>query len=129
MRGLLLRKLIDCIKKIAWSQYGTMLFLVPVRIIALSTLRAFLGQSPSYADAREPMMAWYRQVSQADWASPAELKETIRSASILKDGRAVFNIAGNKNRIVVWINYPYRVVYIRFVGTHRQYDRIDAQTI
>ena len=53
----------------------------------------------------------------------------IRSASILKDGRAVFNIAGNKYRIVVWINYPYRVVYIRFVGTHRQYDTIDAQTI
>lgn len=106
-----------------------MLLLIPVRIIALSTIRAFLGQSPSYADAREPMMAWYRPVSQADWASPAELKETIRSASILKDGRAVFNIAGNKYRIVVWINYPYRVVYIRFVGTHRQYDRIDAQTI
>ena len=106
-----------------------MLFSSPVRIIALSTLRAFIGQSPSYADAREPMMAWYRQVSQADWASPAELKEAIRSASVLKDGRAVFNIAGNKYRIVVWINYPYRVVYIRFVGTHRQYDRIDAQTI
>lgn len=100
-----------------------------MRVIALSTLRAFLAQSPSYADAREPMMAWYRQVNQADWASPAELKEAIRSASILKDGRAVFNIAGNKYRIVVWINYPYRVVYIRFVGTHRQYDRIDAQTI
>jgi mRNA interferase HigB len=106
-----------------------MLILIPVRIIALSTLRAFVSQSPSYADAREPMMAWYRQVSQADWASPAELKEAIRSASILKDGRAVFNIAGNKYRIVVWINYPYRVVYIRFVGTHRQYNRIDAQTI
>jgi mRNA interferase HigB len=106
-----------------------MLLLIFVRIIALSTLRAFLGRSPSYADAREPMMAWYRQVIQADWASPAELKEAIRSASILKDGRAVFNIAGNKYRIVVWINYPYRVVYVRFVGTHRQYDRIDAQTI
>src|SRR5262245_40851735 len=114
--------------KLAWSQYGTMLF-EPVRIIALSTLRAFLGQSPSYADAREPMMAWYRQVSQADWAMPAEVKETIRSASILKDGRAVFNIAGNKYRIVVWINYPYRVVYIRFIGTHAQYDQIDAQTV
>ena len=53
----------------------------------------------------------------------------VRSASILKDGRVVFNIAGNKYRIVVWINYPYRVVYIRFIGTHRQYDAIDAQTI
>jgi mRNA interferase HigB len=53
----------------------------------------------------------------------------LTSASILKDGRAVFNIAGNKYRIVVWINYPYRVVYVRFIGSHRQYDRIDAQTV
>jgi len=57
------------------------------------------------------------------------VKEAIRSASILQDGRVVFNIAGNKYRVVVKINYPYRVVYIRFVGTHRQYDAIDAQTI
>ena len=53
----------------------------------------------------------------------------LGTASILKDGRVVFNIAGNKYRIVVWINYPYRIVYVRFIGTHAQYDRIDAQTI
>ena len=69
------------------------------------------------------------QVRGADWATPADVKRAIRSASILKDGRAVFNIAGNKYRIVVWINYPYRVVYVRFIGTHRQYDGIDAQTV
>ncbi len=74
-------------------------------------------------------MAWYRQLRAADWATPADVKRDIHSASILKDGRAVSNIAGNKYRIVVWINYPYRVVYIRFIGTHRRYDRIDAQTI
>jgi mRNA interferase HigB len=51
------------------------------------------------------------------------------TASILQDGRAVFNVGGNEYRIVTWINYPYRVVYIRFIGTHRQYDDIDAQTI
>jgi mRNA interferase HigB len=100
-----------------------------VRIIALSTLKAFVARSPAYADAFDPVMAWYRQVRRADWAEPADVKEDIRSASILKDGRAVFNIAGNKYRIVVWINHPYRVVYIRFVGTHRQYDEIDAQTV
>jgi mRNA interferase HigB len=100
-----------------------------VRIIALSTLKAFLNRSPAYADAREPIMAWYWQVRDADWATPADVKRTIRSASILKDGRVVFNIAGNKYRIVVWINYPYRVIYIRFIGTHRQYDAIDAQTV
>jgi mRNA interferase HigB len=100
-----------------------------VRIIALSTLKAFLNRNPAYADAGEPVMAWYRQVKGADWATPADVKRAIRSASILKDGRVVFNIAGNKYRIVAWINYPYRVVYIRFIGTHRQYDGIDTQTV
>jgi mRNA interferase HigB len=100
-----------------------------VRIIALSTLKAFLARSPGYADAREPVMAWYRQVRDAHWSEPADVKRDIRSASILKDGRVVFNVAGNKYRIVVWINCPYRVVYIRFVGTHRQYDKVDAQTV
>jgi mRNA interferase HigB len=100
-----------------------------VRVIALSTIKAFLGRGSGVADAREPMMAWFRQVRQADWSKPAEVKRDIRSASILQDGRVVFNIAGNKYRIVVWINYPYRVVYIRFIGTHRQYDAIDARKI
>jgi mRNA interferase HigB len=100
-----------------------------VRIIALSTLKAFVNRSPAYTDAREPVMAWYRQVRSADWATPADMKRAIGSASILNDGRAVFNIAGNKYRIVVWINYPYRVVYVRFIGTHRQYDKIDAQNV
>jgi mRNA interferase HigB len=100
-----------------------------MRVIALSTLKAFLNRSSAYADASEPLMAWYRQVGQADWTSPADVKRDLRSASILKDGRAVFNIAGNKYRVVVWINYPYRVVYIRFIGTHRQYDSIDAQHV
>ena len=100
-----------------------------MRVIALSTLKAFLDKKPGYADAREPVMAWYRQVRSADWAAPADVKRSVRPASILQDGRAAFNIAGNKYRIVVWINYPYRVVYIRFVGTHRQYDKIDARII
>jgi mRNA interferase HigB len=100
-----------------------------VRIIAVSTLKGFLARSPAHADARHPLMAWARQVKTADWSSPAHVKRDVRSASILKDGRVVFNIAGNKYRIVVWINYPYRVVYIRFVGTHAQYDAIDPQTV
>jgi len=114
--------------EIAWSHRGTMVTLL-VRIIALSTLKAFLNRNPAYSDVREPLMAWYRQVKAADWATPADVKRGIRSASILKDGRVVFNIAGNKYRLVVWINYPYRVVYIRFIGTHRQYDVIDAQKV
>ena len=78
-------------------------YIASVRIIALSTLKAFLNRSPSYADAHEPVMAWHRQVRGANWATPADVKRAIRSASILKDGRVVFNIAGNKYRIVVWI--------------------------
>ena len=102
---------------------------VDVRVIALATLKRFLDRSSAHADAREPLMAWYRHVKAADWATPSEVKRDIGSTSILKDGRAVFNVGGNKYRIVVWINYAYRVVYIRFIGTHRQYDGIDAQTI
>jgi mRNA interferase HigB len=98
-------------------------------VIALSKIKLFLGDGSGVADAREPLMAWFQQVKQADWSKSADVKRDVRSASILKDGRAVFNIAGNKYRVVVWINYPYRVVYIRFIGTHRQYDAIDAQNI
>ena len=100
-----------------------------MRIIALSALKNFWEGNPAYADATEPLLAWYRHALKADWASPAEVKEDFKSASILKDVRVVFNIAGNKYRLVVWINYAYRVVYIRFIGTHTQYDTIDAQTI
>ena len=100
-----------------------------MRIIALSTLKTFWEENPAYADVTEPVLAWYRHVLKVDWASPAAVKEDFRSASILKDGRVVFNIAGNKYRLVVWINYAYKVVYVRFLGTHAQYDTIDAQTI
>jgi mRNA interferase HigB len=100
-----------------------------MRVIALSTLRAFWETNPDCTDAREPVLAWYRHTVKADWASPVDVKADFGQASILRDGRVVFNIAGNNYRLVVWINYAYRVVYIRFLGTHSQYDRIDAQTI
>jgi mRNA interferase HigB len=98
-----------------------------MRVIARGTLKAFLA--PAAADAQQPAVAWYCLVRGADRATPAAVKRDIRCASVLKDGRVVFNIAGNEYRIVVWINDPYRVVCIRFIGTHRQYDRIGAQTI
>ncbi len=100
-----------------------------MRVIALSTLRTFWEKHPGTADVREPVLAWYRHVLQADWATPADVKADFRSASILKEGRVVFNLAGNKYRLVVWINYAYRIVYVRFIGTHAQYDRIDARKI
>ena len=102
---------------------------ISMRIIALSTLKAFWEENPEYEDAQAPILAWHRFVMKADWATPAEVKADFRNASILKDGRVIFNIAGNKYRLVVWINYPYRVVYIRFIGTHETYDGVDPQTI
>ena len=100
-----------------------------MRVIALSTLKAFWTNRPEHLDAMEPTLAWYRHTLHADWSSPNDVKEDFGNASILKDGRVVFNIAGNKYRLVVWINYAYRVVYIRFIGTHAQYDKIDVQTV
>jgi mRNA interferase HigB len=100
-----------------------------MRVIALSTLKAFWVANPDCTDAKEPVLAWYRHTVKADWASPIDVKADFGQASILRDGRVVFNVAGNKYRLVVWINYPYRVVYIRFLGTHSHYDEIDAQTI
>jgi mRNA interferase HigB len=100
-----------------------------MRIIARSTLTTFWETNPEHLDAKQPTLAWYQQVAKADWSTPADVKADFGNASILKDGRVVFNIAGNKYRLVVWINYVYKVVYIRFIGTHRQYGHIDAQTI
>lgn len=78
---------------------------------------------------RDAALAWYRHALKADWKEPADVKAEFGNASILRDGRVVFNIAGNKYRLIVWINYPYRVVYVRFIGTHAQYDQVNAQTI
>lgn len=100
-----------------------------MRVIALRTLKRFIESRAEHAEAAQAVLAWYRQVLRADWATPAHVKRDIGTASILKDGRVVFNVAGNKFRIVVWINYPYRVVYVRFIGTHAQYDKVDAQNI
>ena len=103
--------------------------LVQLRIIAVSTLKSFWERTPKYEDSRAPLLAWYRHTLAADWHTPSAIKNDFANASILQDGRAVFNIGGNKYRLVVWINYSYRVVYIRFIGTHEQYDRIDPKTI
>jgi mRNA interferase HigB len=100
-----------------------------MRVIAKRTLREFWERHPSNAPAKTPLQDWYAQVSAADWAAAADLKAQFRDASILRSGRVVFNIGGNKYRLVVRINYSYRVVYVRLVGTHEEYDRIDANTV
>ena len=99
-----------------------------MRVIALSTLKAFWEEAPEYLDAKEQVLAWYRHTLHADWSSPADVKIDFRSASILRDGRVVFNIAGNKYRLVVWINYSYSVVVISFFGCHAQNDKNCVKT-
>jgi mRNA interferase HigB len=100
-----------------------------MKVVAVSTLKAFWNDHSEYQDAEGPTLAWYRDVLNANWSKPNDVKAHFGNASILQDGRVVFNIGGNKYRIVVWINYPCRVVCTRFIGTHKQYDAINAQTI
>ena len=100
-----------------------------MRIIAKRTLREFWESDPKYADVQSPLEAWHEEALKADWTKPTEIKVQFRSASIIKDSRVVFNIKGNDYRLVVKINYPYRVVYIRFIGTHAQYDEIDVEKV
>ena len=99
-----------------------------MRIISRKRLRQFWERRP-YADAEQPLKAWFREASKADWSSPLAIKAMYRSASIVGNSRVVFNIAGNKYRLVVKVNYPYRVMYVRFMGTHQQYDAIEETEV
>jgi mRNA interferase HigB len=97
-----------------------------VRIVAQKTLRDFWRRYPK---AKGPLEAWHQEVARANRSTPSAVKRQFRSASVLQDKRVVFNIAGNQYRLVVKINYSYRIVYIRFVGSHKAYDAVDSLTI
>ena len=97
-----------------------------VRVIAKKTLRDFWG---TYPDCEQQLKSWYLEADAAVWKRPRDLKRDYPSASFLADNRIVFNIKGNHYRLIVKVNYPYQMVWIRFVGTHVQYDRIDATKI
>lgn len=97
-----------------------------MRVIARKTLKEYCAREPGAAGA---LNAWYSEAKAATWKSPADVKEKYRSASILKGGRIVFNIAGNKYRLIVRIDYACAIVFIRFVGTHKEYDKIDAEEV
>lgn len=97
-----------------------------MRVISRKILREFWEKHP---DARQPLQTWYADVKHATWRSPADIKDVYHNASILTGNRVVFNIKGIRYRIIVIVQYHYQVVYIRFVGTHKEYDRIDAGTI
>jgi len=97
-----------------------------MRVIALSTLRTYWENHP---DSRQQLQAWYEDARHALWQSPTDIKSVYRNASIIANNRVVFNIKGNDYRLIVAVNYKFGIIYIRFVGDHKGYDRIDAATV
>jgi len=97
-----------------------------MKVIALKTLKDFYLLHP---DAEQPLKAWLSEAQKVNWTEPSEIKAQYKSASILKSRRVVFNIKGNAYRLVVAVAYQFGAVYIKFIGTHEQYDRIDANIV
>ncbi len=97
-----------------------------MRIIAKKTLKEFWKKHP---DAEQPLKAWFAKTKQADWKSAKDVKRDYRNASFVANNRIIFNIKGNQYRLIAALNYPYQIVYIRFIGSHAEYDKIDAATI
>jgi mRNA interferase HigB len=97
-----------------------------MRIIAKRTLKRYWESQPR---VETELKAWYDEAKRVKWRMPSDVKAKYGSASILQNGRVVFNICGNRYRLVVRIHYDKGVAYVRFIGTHREYDSIDAQTI
>lgn len=99
-----------------------------MRIIAFRTLRDFF-EKREYFDSEISLRAWYHEAKASEWKSSNDLKKQYKNASIVGEGRVVFNIKGNEYRLVVAIDYEFQMIFIRFIGTHKQYDKIDAKTI
>ena len=97
-----------------------------MRVIAKSALKLFWQK---HAEAKLPLQNWYKLVSEADWENPAALKLDLKNASLVGDNRVVFNIKGNVYRLVTYIDYKFKLVFILWVGTHREYDKINVKTI
>ena len=97
-----------------------------MRVIARRTLKEFWE---TYPEAEQSIRAWYANAKSADWQTPADIKADYGNASFVANNRVVFNIKGNSYRLVVAVNYPFGILYIRFIGTHKAYDQIDVTTI
>ncbi|MBF8264757.1 MAG: Protein of unknown function DUF2136 [Dehalococcoidia bacterium] len=97
-----------------------------MHVISRKKLREFWE---NHTDARSSLESWFADVKHAEWQKPDDIKAVYRNASFIANNRVVFNVKGNKYRLVVSIQYTFRIVFIRFVGTHPEYDRIDAKTI
>ena len=97
-----------------------------MRVISKKILREFWEK---HSDSEQQLKSWFQETSNAEWNSPNDIKIEYPSANILSNNRVVFNIKGNKYRLIVRINYDYKMAWIRFVGTHAEYDNIDANKI
>ena len=97
-----------------------------MRVIAKRTLRQYWEK---HSQAEQLLRSWHAIAAKADWTSPSDVKAAYRTASIVGNRRVVFDIGGNKYRLVVRIDYEHRIVFVRFVGTHAEYDRIDASMV
>ncbi len=97
-----------------------------MRVIARKALKEFWYK---HSQAEAPLKAWFSEAEKAIWKTPQDIKNHYRSADFLKDNRVIFNIAGNKYRLIVQINYHFNIVFIRFIGTHKEYDQIDPETV
>ncbi len=97
-----------------------------MRVIAKRTLRNFWIK---HTDSEQQLTSWYREIEKSKWDSLNELKREYPSASILKENRVIFNIKGNNYRLIVKFNLEYQICWIRFVGTHAEYDKINANEI
>ena len=96
-----------------------------MRVISVKKLKDF-WENKNYGDSEQPLRAWYAEAKAAEWKNPNEIKEKYHTASFVGNNRVVFNIKGNNYRLVVAVRYEFKIVYIRFIGTHEQYDKIDA---
>jgi len=99
-----------------------------IRVISVKKLKDFWN-NPKYKDTDQPLRAWYAEAKLSEWKKPSDIKMHYRNASFLANDRVVFNIKGNDYRLVVAIKYEFQIVYICFIGTHKQYDKINAEEI
>jgi mRNA interferase HigB len=97
-----------------------------MRIIASKTLKIY---SQKNKEAEQSLLSWYEEAYKANWKNPNELKTQIRNASVISDKRVVFNIHGNKYRLIVDIEYRLQIIFIVWIGTHKEYDAINAKTV
>jgi len=100
--------------------------MTPVQIIALRTLRRFWEQHPQ---AETPLRAWFALVSKASWETPADVKGQYgATVDSVADNRVIFDIGGNKYRLIVRVSYQFKAVQVKFIGTHAEYDKTDPVT-